>query len=87
MVATAPAGERLPSAVPEGALELRKTELVDHSSLKAPEATGSSELAAAPGGICTGQPHIDPGRFFPEAPILCEGRNAAEIQVRSAETP
>ena len=55
------AWERLPPAVPQGALELRKTDLVEHSSLKAPEATGSSELAAAPGGICIRHPYIDPG--------------------------
>ena len=87
VVVTAPAGERFPPAVPEGALELRKTELVEHSSLKAPEATGSSELAAAPGGICTGQPHIDPGRFLPESQGLSERRNAAEIPVRNVDPP
>ena len=42
-------------------------ESIGLSFLKAPEATGSSKPAPAPGGICTGQLHIDPGRFLPEA--------------------
>ena len=61
-----PAGERLPPAVRHGVLRL-KAEFAkgpEEAGIKAPEATGSIELAAAPGGTCTWQTDLDPCRVL-----------------------
>ena len=75
------AAERLPPAIVHGALKL-KTDFAtgpEEAGIKAPDATGSSELAAASGGIRTGQPDLDPCRVLHGAKHLLSRESYGEF--------
>ena len=75
-----PAGEWLPPAVLDGALELRKTGLVEHSSLEAPVPPGSNCGAEPCGMLIPGILCFDPCRVL-------HGANHSPSEESYAEFP